>query len=197
MHGIIFSALRGFAEKEFGSGTWVAVLKQAALPDRVYLQVQEYPDAEAIALVLAASSLTGQPVAALLEKFGEFIVPDLMKMNGHLLRPQWKTLDVIEHTEATIHKVIRVKNPGATPPELKTTRLSSDELLLIYTSSRRMCALAIGIGKGLAHRFLEDIVITERVCMHRGASHCEIVFRTIQSKQTGKPPAKLSVKAAL
>ncbi len=150
MHGTIFSALRGFAEKEFGSGTWAAMLKQAALGDRVYL------------------------------KFGEFIVPELMKMNGHLLLPQWKTLDVIEHTEATIHKVVRVKNPGASPPELKTTRLSSGELLLIYTSSRQMCAFAIGIGKGLARRFQENIVITQPVCMHQGASHCEILFRKIQ-----------------
>ena len=180
MHGTIFSALRGFAEKEFGSGTWAAMLKQAALGDRVYLHVQQYPDAEAMALVLAASSLTGQPVAALLEKFGEFIVPELMKMNGHLLLPQWKTLDVIEHTEATIHKVVRVKNPGASPPELKTTRLSSSELLLIYTSSRRMCTFAIGIGKGLAHRFHENIVITQPVCMHQGSSHCEILFRKIR-----------------
>jgi hypothetical protein len=180
MHGTIFSALRSFAEKEFGSGTWAAMLKQAALGDQVYLHVQDYPDAEAMALVLAASSLTGKPVAALLEDFGEFIVPELMKMNGHLLLPQWKTLDVIEHTEATIHKVIRVKNPGATPPELKTTRLSSYELLLIYTSPRRMCAFAIGIGRGLAHRFQENIVITQPVCMHQGTSHCEILFRKIQ-----------------
>ena len=58
MHGTIFSALRGFPETEFGSGTWAAVLQRATLGDRVSFHVQDYPDAEAMALVPAASSLS-------------------------------------------------------------------------------------------------------------------------------------------
>jgi hypothetical protein len=104
-------------------------------------------------MVVAASSTTGLPVAEVLEDFGEFIVPDLVKMCGHVLRPEWGAIDVIENTEGTVHSVVRVKNPGAKPPELKTVRHGANEVVLFYTSPRQMCALAVGIGKGLGKHF--------------------------------------------
>ena len=60
---------------------------------------------------------------------------------------------------------------------MTTKRLGPDEVLLIYTSPRKMCALAVGISKGLAKRFEETIVANHRMCMHRGAPRCEIIFR--------------------
>jgi hypothetical protein len=139
-----------------------------------------------MALIAAASAMTGQAAPALLEEFGEFLVSALIKLHGHMLRPHWKTLEVIEHTEETVHRVVRVENQGAHPPHLKTERRSSDEVLLIYTSPRRLCALAIGIGKGLAGHFREKIMVTQPVCMHNGANRCEILFRRLPVGQTGQ-----------
>jgi len=90
-----------------------------------------------VAMVVAASSTTGLPVAEVLEDFGEFIVPDLVKMCGHLLRPEWGAIDVIENTEGTVHSVVRVKNPGAKPPELKTVRHGANEVVLFYLNYAR------------------------------------------------------------
>jgi len=179
MHGLIFAELQKYAETKHGKGTWQALLKKAGLETKVYLAIQEYPDAEVVALVVAASSMTGLPVAEVLEDFGEFIVPDLVKMYGHLLRPGWGAIDVIENTEATVHSVVRVKNPGAKPPELKTVRHGANEVVLFYASPRQMCALAVGIGKGLGKHFNENIVAQQAACMHNGASKCEIVFRKV------------------
>ena len=130
-----------------------------------------------MALMTAASLMTGLSTAAVLEDFGEFMAPALLKMFGHLLRPEWKTIDVIDHTEGTVHTVVRVKNPGARPPHLQTVRRGPDEVVLVYASPRQMCALAIGIGKGLARHFKEEIISIQTMCMHKGASRCEIVFR--------------------
>jgi hypothetical protein len=43
-----------------------------------------------------------------------------MKMHGHLLLPEGKTIDIIiiDHTEGTIHSVVRMKDPGTGPPRL-------------------------------------------------------------------------------
>ena len=180
MHGIIFAELQNYAETKHGQGTWNALLRKAGLENRVYLPIKEYPDAEVVALVGAASSMTGLSIAEVLENFGEFIAPSLMKMFGHLLLPNWKTIDVIDHTEGTVHTLVRVKNPGAKPPQLRTVRRGSDEVVLVYTSPRQMCALAIGIGKGLAKHFKETITVKQTTCMHNGAPKCEIVFRRIR-----------------
>ena len=179
MHGIIFAELRNYAETEHGKETWTTLLKKAGLEDRVYLPVQEYPDAEAVSLVVAASSLTGLPVSEVLEDFGEFIAPALIRMFGHLLWPEWKTIDVIDNTERTVHAVVRVKDPLARPPNLQTVRNSKDQVTLVYTSPRQMCALAIGIGKGLAKHFKETLDVTQTMCTRKGAPKCEIVFRKI------------------
>jgi hypothetical protein len=128
MHGIIFSELQSYAETKHGRGTWAALLRKANLENRIYLAVQEYPDTEIISLVMAASAMTQLPVSAVLADFGQFIVPSLMRMYGHLLRPEWRAIDVIDHTEGTVHAVVRTKNPGAKPPRLKTQRLSPNEV---------------------------------------------------------------------
>ncbi|PYX00589.1 MAG: hypothetical protein DMG89_03935 [Acidobacteria bacterium] len=181
MHGIIFSELRNYVEATHGKGTWDVLLTEAGLANRVYMPVREYPDAEIIALVLTGSTMAGRSVAELLEDFGMFLVPMLMKTFGHLLQPQWRTIDVIEHTEPTVHAVVRVKNPGSKPPELRTVRRNKDEVTLFYSSPRKMCSLAIGIVKGLGKHFRETIVTTESRCMHRGAANCEIVFRKVRA----------------
>ena len=131
-------------------------------------------------MVQAASSLVRQPTSVVLEDFGKFIAPSLIKMFGHLLLPEWKTIDVIDNTEGTVHTVVRVKNPGANPPKLRTIRHTRDEVVLIYTSPRQMCALAIGIGKGLADYFGEKISVAHPTCMHKGAARCEILFRKLK-----------------
>jgi hypothetical protein len=71
-----------------------------------------------VALVVAATKATGLKADAILEDFGEFIAPDLISMFRASIKPEWRTLELLEHTEETIHKAVRLRNPGATPPEL-------------------------------------------------------------------------------
>ena len=182
MHGIIFAELQRFVADNHGKQAWGQLQERAGLAGKIYLPVNEYPDAEVKALLTAASQMTGKAAPAILEQFGEFITPSLIKMYGHLLSPQWTSLEVIENTEGTVHTVVRVKNPGARPPQLKTRRLGPDEVALIYTSPRQLCFLAIGIGRGLGRHFRENLTIQQEKCMYKGDSFCEIRYRRLQAK---------------
>jgi hypothetical protein len=177
MHGVVFSQLRKYVETKQGRAAWSTLLEHAQLENRTYLSVSEYPDAEMEALVSAAATMSGQSATVVLEDFGVFIATPLMNMYGHLIPGEWKTLDVIDKTEETIHNVVRVQTPGVQPPVLRTIRRSEDEVVLIYGSSRKLCAFAIGIARGVAKHFNETIEVTQTKCMHNGAPHCEIVFR--------------------
>jgi len=53
----------------------------------------------------------------LLEDFGALSRRILIDMYWALIEPEWKTLDLLEHTEEAIHKVVRLKNPGAQPTQ--------------------------------------------------------------------------------
>ena len=179
MHGLIFAELKRFVEVNHGAKAWEALVKKAGLENQFYMPVKEYPDAEATALLTAACNLTGLSPNTILESFGEFITPTLMKMYGHLAKPEWRTLDFILNAEQSIHTVVRVNNPGAKPPQLQCTRMSPVEIMLRYNSPRKMCALANGIVKGVAKHYGEKIALAHMKCMHQGAKECEISVRFV------------------
>jgi hypothetical protein len=178
MHGLIHLELRKFVEASFGAPAWSELVTRAKLESEIYTPVGSYPDEHMVALVTEAVKLTGLPASELLEKFGEFLVGAYLSLYGSLVKPEWKTLDVLENTEETIHRVVRLRHPGAKPPRLTTKRTGPKEVVLTYDSPRRLCAVARGIATGVAKRFNEKVTIDDGKCMHRGDPACVITFRT-------------------
>lgn len=180
MHGIIFTELRKYVSGKVGKEAWDGALKDAGLAAKIYLPIQSYPDTEAVAIITAVSRKTGQGISTILEDFGEFIAPHLLNMYRVLLKAEWRTLDVIENTEATIHRLVRLNTPDAAPPKLVTRRPTPNEVIITYTSKRGMCAVAKGIAGGIAKQYNERIRITETGCMLKGAPTCEISVKLEQ-----------------
>ena len=63
---------------------------------------------------------------------------------------------------------------AATPPALVCERTGLDEVTIVYSSPRKMCALARGISRGVAQHYGETVTINEEACMHHGAASCRI-----------------------
>ena len=174
MHGMIFSELRQFVEMRMGAAVWPSVVKGANLPDRLYLLAQQFPDSDFQALVAAAAKMMNTSTSTLLEELGEFVAPDLLQLHAHSVRPEWRTLDLIEHTEQAIHQVVRQGDSGARPPKIETKRIGKYELVITYVSQRKLCAFAKGIMQGIAAHYGEGLHITETTCMLEGAEQCTI-----------------------
>lgn len=181
MHGTMFVHLRKFTEDAWGPAAWNDVLTSAGLGPRVYLPIASYPDEELSAIVLAAARATKRDVPSLLESFGEYVAPHLVAMYRHLLKPSWRTLDVLEHVEETAHRAVRIERPGATPPYLDATRTSEREITINYTSGRRLCYVAKGIIRGLSRHFGESLTIRESECMHHGGERCLLHVSVVAS----------------
>jgi hypothetical protein len=162
MHGIIHAELKKYIETRHSPDTWKACLEAAGLRGKVYLAISAYPDEEAVAIVTAAAKLTCLPVEQLLEELGEFMVPDLFSLYHSLIKPEWKTIQMLLHTEAVIHRVVRLQNPGAEPPKLHFEQVGPKELKFYYNSPRRMAAVARGIMKGIAKHYGESVSIREQ-----------------------------------
>jgi len=177
MQGIIFLELKKYVDLRWGKSAWSALVADSGLMGRTYFPIHEYPDEEAVALVGTVSKTTGATVPAILEDFGEFIVPDLLQVYRSLIHSKWKTLDLIENTEKMIHRVVRLQNPGARPPELIAERKNPTEVAIRYRSSRRMCGIAKGLARGVAKHYGEQLAIDEPQCMHAGAAECVIELR--------------------
>jgi hypothetical protein len=162
MHGIIHAELKKYVEARHGADAWTACLKTAGLASRAYMALSVYPDEEATAIVSAASKLTDTPAETILEDFGEFITPDLMSVYASLIKPEWKTMEMLLRTEETIHRIVRLKSPGAQPPQLRFEAAGQNELRLFYASPRGMAAVARGIIKGVAKHYGETVSIREQ-----------------------------------
>jgi heme-NO-binding protein len=180
VHGIILTELQKFVTERHGVQAWQNILGRGGLPTTFYMTSATYPDAHVVAIVDAASAMTGASPAALLEAFGEALVPGLVQVYGRLIEPEWRTLDLIEYTEQTIHSVVRRQNPGADPPRLQCNRLAPNEVLVTYTSARKLCAVAKGIIRGIATHFQDRILIRERECMLKDGRACKISVRLVE-----------------
>jgi heme-NO-binding protein len=174
MHGVIFSELKKYVTTRHGADTWTTLLNQAGLGQRSYLSTQQYPDEEVVKLVDTAAKMTGKPAATILRDFGEFLVPDLLAVYKAFVKPDWKALDLLEHVEDTMHRAVRLQNPGAAPPKLVCKRVSPTEVVVTYSSPRKLCALGEGMIKGISDFYKQPLNIQQQSCMLRGGQSCTI-----------------------
>lgn len=155
MHGNILTLLKRYVQTQYDHSTWVRLVELSGLDQVEFDHKAVYPDEYVYRLVGHAAEMTGLSAGELHEKFGEYLVPDLMYMYQKLLQPEWKTLDMLEHTELTMHRQVRQEHSENAPPVLEVSRLGPNELLIDYVSPRRMGGLAVGIVRGLAAYFDE------------------------------------------
>jgi hypothetical protein len=174
MHGYIFLEVEKFVTTVLGAAAWRKVTAQAGLAERKYLNGLDYPDEEVVALVIAAHQITEMPVPDILQAFGKFLGADLFKAFRPLIDPRWRTLEFLENVEATIHRVVRQRSAKSKPPALHCTRQSRSEVLIEYSSARRLCHLAKGIVLGVAEHYGDTVALTEETCMLNGDPHCRI-----------------------
>ncbi len=177
MHGMVFGELKKFVDKNLKGDSWRNLLKEAGLASRSYIPVKVYPDQELLSLVATASQITGIDKAALLKSFGEFIAPNLLLLFRRQIKPNWNVMDLLERIETTIHNIVRLRNPGAKPPQLRCERVSPQHVIIHYSSSRRLCALGIGLTKGIAEQFGDPYSLEETTCMLHGDDKCQISIK--------------------
>jgi tRNA A-37 threonylcarbamoyl transferase component Bud32 len=192
VHGLIFFYLQKFTDSiTAGRTSWGAIRAQVATSTARYLPSGVYDDADAVQLLGVLATETNRPLPDLLRDFGEFLAPQLLKVAGTYVDPSWRTLDLIENTEKIIHTMVRAANPGAAPPVLETVRPSMSELHLVYTSRRQLCPLAVGLMRGIARHYGEQIVIGEPSCMLRGDPFCSFTIE-VQADETTDGHAHLA-----
>jgi len=162
MHGIVHSGLRDYVVHKHGLAAWKAIVDDAGIERAFYLVVDVYDDADLHALIEAASRMTGHSIDSIHEDFGEFLTPALLRLNHALIRPHWRTMELLMNTEETIHGHVRRQVDGAKPPALEFEQTGDSSVRLYYRSPRQMPGVAKGIMRGIAAHFGERISINEQ-----------------------------------
>ncbi len=161
MQGIIFVLFSKFVRENFDYKHLNQIKTNADLAGKFHSVDQAHPDEELFQLVNAASKHLDIDIGTLLESFGNYIGPVLLTTYSSYIDPEWNSLDLLENIESTMHDVVRMNSPDATPPSLEISRINDKKVAIDYTSERRIIQLGIGIIDSISDHYNEDLVIEQ------------------------------------
>ncbi|MBL7251515.1 heme NO-binding domain-containing protein [Alloalcanivorax sp. C16-2] len=181
MHGVILYQFRHFVTDRFGPGVWEGARRAAGLADQAHAPVRLYPDAHLERLLVALEDEVGLCRNDLLESFGAWTIPPLIKMYRSLIPAHWDARDFLLNLEEHIHeKLVRLKDPQAQPPRIQVRETAPGVLELYYHSHRDLSALAVGAVYGVAGYFGEKAELMENEPVRGG--HRRFVFRLTRAE---------------
>jgi hypothetical protein len=161
MKGLVFTALLGFLEKEHGLEFADRILGEIDSDSGgAYTTVGSYPSSEMIAIVTAASRLSGRPVPDILRRFGESLFSQLVAAYPDLVGAPEDAFDLLTDLDGIIHVEVLKLYPDAELPTFETTRLDDRTLEVTYRSSRPFADLADGLIRGCCLHFGEAFEMT-------------------------------------
>ncbi|MBY0521029.1 MAG: heme NO-binding domain-containing protein [Sphingomonas sp.] len=176
MKGVIFNLLEEAVVSQFGDATWDDLL-DAAEVEGAYTSLGSYPDSEIMALVAAASERLELSPAAILRWFGKSAIPSLATHYPDFFAVPGNVRNFLLSVNTIIHPEVRKLYSGAGCPHFQFEQRASGDLIIGYSSPRKLCALAEGFIDGAADHFGEAVSVTHRGCMHDGSAECSLVVQ--------------------
>ena len=157
MKGIVFTEFLELVENEFGLEVVQQIIDECELEtDGVYTSVGTYSHKDMFKMVAKLSEIKGLPVPALLTVFGEYFFTTLKdKYPVFVEKPN--LFSFLNSIDQYIHPEVLKLYPDAELPRFQAEIKSDNEMMLNYMSSRKMSDLAIGLIKGAANHFKENV----------------------------------------
>jgi len=179
MKGIINKGIQEMVEAKYGRETWERIKSLAGCEEPFFAISLDYPDEMTLALVKAASEVSGLPMETVMIEYGKFIVPNTLKKNYPTYfalggsSPREFLLNMDRVHEETTRSV-----SNAVPPRFEYEELPDGRLLMHYNSKRGLCTVLRGLILGVGLIFNQDLQVQEIACMHNGDQRCtmEVTF---------------------
>ncbi|MEM7343572.1 MAG: heme NO-binding domain-containing protein, partial [Chloroflexota bacterium] len=142
-----------------------------------FLSMEQYPDADSVALVVATAEIQDRDPAAVLEEIGEYWIEFALNSHyGDLLRISGDTLPEILMNLNNLHERIGQAFPNLDPPSFWCTDVAENSLTLHYVSNRAgLTPMVAGLIKGLSNMLNASCTVTQTVALADGAHHDEFL----------------------
>jgi len=169
MKGIVFTEFLELVENEFGLEVVQQIIDECELEtEGAFTSVGTYNHKDMFIMVGKLSEIKGIPVPALLSVFGEYFFTTL-KTKYPLFLDKPNLFSFLNSIDQYIHPEVIKLYPDAELPQFEAEIRSDNEMMLNYMSSRKLSDLAIGLIKGAAKHFKEDVDVVKVVKDAEGA----------------------------
>lgn len=157
MKGIVFTEFLELVESKFGLDVVDRIIEECDLEtDGVYTSVGTYSHKDMYQMVGKLSELKNISVADLLQIYGEYFFDVLSKSYPQFM-DQPNVFVFLESIDNYIHPEVLKLYPEAELPSFKAEKKGDKEMSLLYKSSRKMSDFALGLIKGAASYFGEQV----------------------------------------
>ena len=174
MKGIVFIFLNRLVEEKYGLALWDTILETVQPKSNgIYTSGKTYPDNEIVDLVSKLSELSRHSIHDLLHVFGHYMFAQLSVLYPDFLKTK-DLKSLLLSVDSVIHKEVNKLYPDANVPKFTYEEPNSNTLIMVYSSARKLCPLAIGLIEGAADHYCESISHYQESCMLDGASECRI-----------------------
>ncbi|AEV33346.1 heme NO-binding domain-containing protein [Owenweeksia hongkongensis] len=122
----------------------------------VYTAVGTYSHTEIVALVVAYAQRSEQEVGEVLRKFGHHLLMVFHKSYPEFFEPNPTAFDLFSSIDNYIHIEVAKLYPDAELPRFEINKKTSGEMVMTYTSERKMSDLALGLIEKTLEHYKED-----------------------------------------
>jgi hypothetical protein len=178
MKGIVFSEFINMVEGQFSPEMADEIIVAADLPSGgMYTSVGTYDHGEMLALVSQLSNKTNIPSKALIQTFGTYLFGRFVEMYPEFFEGVRGTFDFLDQIEGHVHMEVRKLYPDAELPTFETCHPEADTLEMVYRSRRPFADLALGLIRGCAAHYDEDLAIEQLDLSENGRTHVRFTLR--------------------
>lgn len=178
MQGSIFTAFSDMIIDQMGMEKWNELLEKTnPSSGGVYTSGAQYEDSELINMVVLLSEQTGIAVDDLIESFGTYVFDILYKNSGVDVSSIDNLKDFLLAIDNVIHVEVQRLYPNAYLPKFEYEEGNDGDLIMYYSSKRKLCAVSVGLIKGASIKFKEPVTISHPECMHHGAEKCKLIVK--------------------
>jgi len=163
MKGIVFTEFLEMVEKKFGYKTVDSIIQKSDLPNNgAYTSIGTYKFSEMGALVYNLHKDTNIPIPDLLEVFGAYFFTFLAENYAHFLDRTDSLFEFLNSIHNHIHVEVKKLYPDAELPNFETISMNENEMVMKYTSERKLGNFAKGLMNKSAEHFNENVTITSK-----------------------------------
>lgn len=160
MKGIVFTEFLQMVEDVHGYDVVDQIITDVnPESEGVYTAVGTYSHTEIVALVVAYAEQTKQEVGDVLRKFGHHLLEVFHKSYPEFFEPNPTAFDLFSSIDNYIHIEVAKLYPDAELPRFEINKQTTGEMVMTYTSERKMSDLALGLIEKTLEHYKENATI--------------------------------------